>query len=118
ERLFLRTPLAIAVGAMLVAVLIALCIHPFVGSMRIPAALQRWLRGLSVLRDGRRATSAFVCVSAMKVAEALAIAAVQHAVGLPQPLSHVVVVLAAVLAGTAVSLVPGNVGTYEAAAFV
>ncbi|HVS51218.1 MAG TPA: lysylphosphatidylglycerol synthase transmembrane domain-containing protein [Opitutaceae bacterium] len=77
----------------------------------------RWSRHLDVLRRPRIFLGAFALALAMKVVELVAIYAVQRALGMELPLASVAVVLAAVAFATLVSIAPGNLGVYEAAAF-
>jgi hypothetical protein len=78
----------------------------------------RWADELAILTRWRRALAAWGCVIAMKGSELAAIAAVQHAFGITLPLSGTLLVLAAVVLGTMLPLAPGNLGTYEASAFL
>jgi uncharacterized membrane protein YbhN (UPF0104 family) len=78
----------------------------------------RWAQELAILKTWRRATGAWGCVLAMKGAELAAIIAVQHAFGLSLSVSGSLLVLAAVVLGTMLPLAPGNLGTYEASAFL
>jgi len=78
----------------------------------------RWAQELAILKTWPRALGAWACVLAMKSAELAAIIAVQHAFGVSLPLSGSLLVLAAVLLGTMLPLAPGNLGTYEASAFL
>ncbi len=54
----------------------------------------------------------------MKAMELAAIVAVQHAFGVSLSFAGTVLVLAAVILGTMIPITPGNLGTYEASAFV
>lgn len=81
-------------------------------------AASRWARELEILRQWTRSAAALGCVVAMKFAEALAIVAVQHAFGVSISGSGTLLVLAAVVLGTMLPVVPGNLGVYEASAFV
>jgi hypothetical protein len=81
-------------------------------------AASRWAKELAILKSWRAAAGAWGCVIAMKAAELVAIAAVQHAFGVPLPWSGTLLVLGAVLLGTMLPLAPGNLGTYEASAFL
>lgn len=78
----------------------------------------RWARELSILKSWPRAFGAWGCVLAMKSAELAAIAAVQHAFGVSLSFGGTLLVLAAVVLGTMLPLAPGNLGTYEASAFL
>lgn len=77
----------------------------------------RWARELHILKHWRRSSAALACVIAMKVVEALAIAAVQHAFGVPISPGGTLLVLAALILGTMLPIAPGNLGTYEASIF-
>ena len=78
----------------------------------------RWARELHILQHWRRSGTALVCVIAMKVVEALAIAAVQRAFGVPVSPGGTLLVLAALILGTMLPIAPGNLGTYEASVFL
>jgi uncharacterized membrane protein YbhN (UPF0104 family) len=78
----------------------------------------RWARELAILKSVPSALGAWACVLAMKGAELAAIIAVQHAFGLHIPFIGSLLVLAAVVLGTMLPLAPGNLGTYEASAFL
>jgi hypothetical protein len=78
----------------------------------------RWAQELAILKTWRRAIGAWLCVLAMKGAELAAIIAVQHAFGVSLSLSGSLLILAAVVLGTMLPLAPGNLGTYEASAFL
>ena len=78
----------------------------------------RWARELEILKDWRRSATALACVVAMKGVELLAIAAVQQAFGVHIGAGGTLLVLAAVVLGTMLPLAPGNLGTYEASAFL
>jgi uncharacterized membrane protein YbhN (UPF0104 family) len=96
------TTVSVAVGAWFIVLMVA----------------SRWARELDLLRSPRRSVGAWTLVIAMKGAEALAIAAVQRGFGIEISVSGTLLVLAAVLLGTMVPVAPGNLGTYEASAFV
>jgi uncharacterized membrane protein YbhN (UPF0104 family) len=96
------TSVSVAVGAWFIVLMVA----------------SRWARELDLLRSPRRSVGAWILVIAMKGAEALAIAAVQRGFGVEISLSGTLLVLAAVLLGTMIPVAPGNLGTYEASAFV
>jgi uncharacterized membrane protein YbhN (UPF0104 family) len=96
------TTVSVAVGAWFIVLMVA----------------SRWARELDLLRSPRRSIGAWILVIAMKGAEALAIAAVQRGFGVEISLSGTLLVLAAVLLGTMIPVAPGNLGTYEASAFM
>ena len=103
------------IGATLVPVLAAL-----VWLSRRPVAeaggLARWAGHFEALRHPRRWLGGLACNAATKLAEAGGIWAVQHACGVDVPLASVALVLAAVSVATMISVSPGNLGVYEAAA--
>jgi len=78
----------------------------------------RWTAELKILKQWQRSAFALACVVAMKTAEGLGIAAVQHAFGVNISASGTLLVLAAVVLGTMLPVAPGNLGTYEASAFL
>jgi uncharacterized membrane protein YbhN (UPF0104 family) len=59
-----------------------------------------------------------VCAIATKVAEGGGLLALQHAFGVQLSIGATSLVLAAVILGSMLPVAPGNVGTYEAAAFL
>lgn len=81
-----------------------------------PGLLARWAGHFEILRHPRRWAGGFLLSVGTKLAEALAILAAQHALGIDLPLASVAVVLTAVSVATMVSVAPGNLGIYEAAA--
>jgi uncharacterized membrane protein YbhN (UPF0104 family) len=87
------------------------------GYARLAAGLSCLSAGLEPLRSANRASAALIAVLGMKLAEALAIVAVQRSFGVILPTGATVLVLAAVTLGTMIPLAPGNVGTYEASVF-
>ena len=86
----------------------------FIGVMLV----SRLTTELAVVRNWRRSAKALGCVMLMKAAEACAIAAVQYAFGVDVTFGGTLLVLAAVILGTMLPLSPGNLGTYEASAFL
>lgn len=78
----------------------------------------RWAHELHILKYWRRSARALACVITMKGVEALALAAVQHAFGVSISASGTLLVLAALILGTMLPVAPGNLGTYEASAFL
>jgi len=85
---------------------------------RAQAFVARWARGMEVLRSWRRSVSALTCVLAMKAVELVAMLAVQRSFGVSLSVSGTLLVLAATVLATMLPLVPGNVGAYEASAFL
>ncbi len=81
-----------------------------------PGALARWSGHFEILRHPRRWLGGLALNVATKLAEAGGIWAVQQAGGADLPVASVLVVLAAVNVATMVSVSPGNLGVYEAAA--
>lgn len=82
------------------------------------AVASRWANELQIHRSRTRASAGLAFVIGTKLAEGLAIVAVQHAFGVDVAASGTMLVLAAVILGSMVPITPGNAGTYEAAAFV
>jgi glycosyltransferase 2 family protein len=78
----------------------------------------RWATELRINKSWTRACAGLGFVVGTKVAEALAIVAVQRAFGVDVGTSGTLLVLAAVILGSMIPVTPGNAGTYEAAAFV
>lgn len=86
---------------------------------RRPASLgrlARWAGHFEILRHPRRWLAGFALSAGTKVAEAAGIWAAQHACGVDLPLATLAVVLAAVNVATMISVSPGSLGVYEAAA--
>jgi uncharacterized membrane protein YbhN (UPF0104 family) len=77
-----------------------------------------WAAELAILKQWRRSAAALCCVIGMKAAQALGIVAVQYAFGVDLSPSGTLLVLAALTLGTMVPLSPGNLGTFEASAFL
>jgi uncharacterized membrane protein YbhN (UPF0104 family) len=78
----------------------------------------RWSRELEILRSVRRSMTALACVTAMKAAELVAIACVQHAYGVNISAGGTLLVLATIILATMLPISPGNLGTYEAGVFL
>jgi uncharacterized membrane protein YbhN (UPF0104 family) len=72
-----------------------------------------WALGLDALRSWRRSAIALAFPLATKAAEAFAIVAVQRAFGISLSLGATLLVLAAVMLATMVSVAPANLGAYE-----
>jgi glycosyltransferase 2 family protein len=81
------------------------------------ASRRRWAQSLDALRRPAGFPLGVAFALGVRIAEAAAIAAVQHAFGLELPAYSVLVVLAATALGSLVPLAPANIGTYEAATF-
>jgi uncharacterized membrane protein YbhN (UPF0104 family) len=95
------TTVSLVVGALFVGMVVA----------------SRWARELEILHSWRRSANALACVLAMKGAELLAIALVQHAYGVNISAAGTLLVLATVILATMLPISPGNLGTYEASVF-
>jgi uncharacterized membrane protein YbhN (UPF0104 family) len=80
--------------------------------------VSRMTSQLAVLRTWRRPTAALACTLMMKVAQAAAIVAVQHAFGVDVSVGGTALVVASIILGTMAPISPGNLGTYEASAFL
>lgn len=85
---------------------------------RSSGLVARFAGSLDAMRDPRRLLAGAAFIAAMKLAEALAILCVQRGFGVNLPLSTLPLVLSVVMLATMVPVVPGNFGTYEAAAFL
>ncbi len=80
--------------------------------------ISRTTNELEVLKSARRSLGALACVGGMKLAELIAIIAVQMAYGVHISLGGSVLVLATAVLATMLPLSPGNLGTYEASIFL
>jgi glycosyltransferase 2 family protein len=96
-----------------------------IGSDRLrtaPSPVRRrvaaWSSHLEVLRDARRSASVMMLAFLKKAAEIIAIVAVQQALSVQLPWWSAIAVVAALGIGTLVPVAPGNIGTYEAIAYV
>lgn len=117
-----------SVLAVVVVFLIAIAWHHFPATQRQSVKPVRWSRlrrfvltlagHLESVRDLRVFGLGFVCTLGMKLTEALGIAAVQYAFGVDPSIGGVVLVLVSTNIATMISLVPGNLGVYEGAAFL
>lgn len=116
-----------AVGGLLLAMVIAAHSHTrirppesgkltLVGRGRILAA--NWAQRMETLRSVRQSLTALSFAIGTKVAEGAAILAVQYAFGVELSIGSTALVLAAVILGSILPVAPGNVGTYEAGAFL
>jgi uncharacterized membrane protein YbhN (UPF0104 family) len=88
----------------------------YMGRMRVLAAT--WAQRMETLRSVRQSLVALLFAVGTKVAEGAALLAVQHAFGVNLSIGSTALVLAAVILGSIIPIAPGNVGTYEAGAFV
>jgi glycosyltransferase 2 family protein len=82
------------------------------------AVASRWASELRIDRSWVRASGGLAFVIGTKLAEGLAIVAVQRAFGIDVGANGTMLVLAAVILGSMIPITPGNAGTYDAAAFV
>ncbi|HEY4215953.1 MAG TPA: lysylphosphatidylglycerol synthase transmembrane domain-containing protein [Gemmatimonadaceae bacterium] len=90
-----------------------------VGALFVTIILvSRMTSELAVLRTWRRPAVGLVCALMMKLSQACAILVVQRAFGLNITMGGTALVVAAIILGTMVPLSPGNLGTYEASAFL
>jgi uncharacterized membrane protein YbhN (UPF0104 family) len=96
------TTVSLVVGALFVGMVVA----------------SRWASELEILHSWRRSANALSCVLAMKGAELLAIALVQHAYGVNISTAGTLLVLATVILATMLPISPGNLGAYEASVFL
>jgi uncharacterized membrane protein YbhN (UPF0104 family) len=88
----------------------------FVSRMRVLAAT--WAHRMETLRSVKQSLIALAFALGTKVADGIAILAVQHAFGVELSIGATALVLAATLLGSIIPVAPGNVGTYEAGAFL
>ena len=111
-----------------VALLVPLPIWMRAGVITVAAGVGAWLvtlavasryaRELAILKSWRQSAAALAGVLAMKIAQALAILAVQRAFGVDLSAGGTLLVFAAITLGTMIPIAPGNLGTFEASAFV
>ncbi len=117
-----------SVLVLITAFLIAIAFHRFplgqrfLGKFeRLPKLrrfAERLVRHLESVRDWRVFGLGLICTFGMKLSEAMGIAAVQLAFGLEPTIGGVLLVLVSTNIATIVSLVPGNLGVYEGAAYL
>jgi uncharacterized membrane protein YbhN (UPF0104 family) len=116
-----------AVGALLLAMVIAAHSHhrirpPESGKLTVVARgrilAANWAQRMETLRSVKQSLVALLFAIGTKLAEGAAILAVQHAFGVQLSLGATALVLAAVILGSILPVAPGNVGTYEAGAFL
>lgn len=77
-----------------------------------------WASRMETLRSAKQSAAALAFAIGTKVAEGAGILAVQLAFGVHLSIGATSLVLAAVILGSALPVAPGNLGTYEAAAFL
>ena len=85
---------------------------------RAGAFVRHWASGLVAMRSPVRFAAGLAIALGMKATEALGWFAVQHAFGLSLAASVPLLALVAVNLASTVSATPGNIGVYEAAAFL
>ncbi|MDH5644226.1 MAG: flippase-like domain-containing protein [Gemmatimonadota bacterium] len=85
---------------------------------RVKKFLIRWAHHLESLRDFKRFFVAGLFAISQKVFEASSIYIVQYAFGMEPTVASVLLVLVSVALAQTVPVTPGNVGVYEAAAYV
>lgn len=117
----------IAVGTLLIVLLVAAHGHVHLAPVEMapPSLVNRarrfaagWAEKMETLRSIRRSVLALVFAIGTKVAEGAALLAVQYAFGVELSIGSTALVLAAVILGSILPVAPGNVGTYEAGAFL
>jgi uncharacterized membrane protein YbhN (UPF0104 family) len=111
-----------------VALLVPLPTWMRAGVITVAAAVSAWLATLAVaaryaeelaiLKSWRKSAAALAGVLAMKIVQAAAIFAVQRAFGVDLSAGGTLLVFAAITLGTMIPVAPGNLGTFEASAFV
>ena len=118
---------SVGVGALLVSMVALAHAHVYmrpeaekpltlVTRMRVLAAT--WAQRMETLRSVKQSLVALAYAIGTKVAEGLALLAVQQAFGVELSIGSTALVLAAVILGSILPVAPGNVGTYEAGAFL
>ena len=116
-----------AVGALFVGMVVLAHTHAqirpavetpltFMTRMRVLAAT--WAQRMETLRSVKQSLLALALAVGTKIAEGAALLAVQHAFGVHLSIGATALVLAAVFVGSILPVAPGNVGTYEAGAFI
>jgi uncharacterized protein (TIRG00374 family) len=85
---------------------------------RARAFVAEWAARLETLRSVRQSGVALLFGLGTKVAEGAGILAVQYALGTDLTVGATSLVLAAVILGSILPVTPGNVGTYEAGAYL
>jgi uncharacterized membrane protein YbhN (UPF0104 family) len=119
--------LSAGVGALLVGMVILAHSHAHIrpdaekplttmNRMRVMAAT--WAQRMETLRSVRQSFVALAFALGTKVAEGAGLMAVQHAFGVELSIGSTALVLGAVVLGSILPVTPGNVGTYEAGAFL
>jgi uncharacterized membrane protein YbhN (UPF0104 family) len=111
-----------------VALLVPLPTWMRAGVITVAAAVSAWLvtlgvaaryaEELAILKSWRKSGAALAGVLAMKIVQAAAIFAVQRAFGVDLSAGGTLLVFAAITLGTMIPVAPGNLGTFEASAFV
>lgn len=91
---------------------------PLTFTIRTRIIAANWAQRMEALRSIRLSFVALGFALGTKLAEGVGVFAVQHAFGVDLPASSTVLVLAAVVLGSILPVSPGNVGTYEAGAFI
>lgn len=91
---------------------------PLTYIMRMRVLAATWAERMETLRSVRQSLIALVFAIGTKVAEGAALLAVQHAFGVHLSIGSTALVLAAIILGSILPVSPGNVGTYEAGAFI
>jgi glycosyltransferase 2 family protein len=116
----------IAVLALLIALLLASHGHARLAPRtsdhslvsRARTFLADWASRLETLRSTRLSIVALAFAVGTKLAEGAGLLAAQHALGVSLSMGDTALILAAVVLGSMVPVAPGNVGTYEAGAFL
>jgi glycosyltransferase 2 family protein len=116
----------IAVAALLIALLLAAHGHAHLAPRegdrgffaRARTVLSDWASRLETLRSTRLSIAALAFALGTKVLEFAGLLAAQHALGVTISLGDTALVLASVVLGSMIPVAPGNVGTYEAGAFL
>jgi uncharacterized protein (TIRG00374 family) len=119
--------ICIAVGALFVGMVVLAHSHsyvrpvaekPMTHMMRLRVLAATWAERMETLRSVRQSLIALGFAIGTKVAECAGLLAVQYAFGVHLSIGATALVLAAVVLGSILPVTPGNVGTYEAGAFL
>ena len=118
---------SVAVGAFLLGMVVLAHSHrhirpqvesPMKNLTRLRILAATWAERMETLRSVKQSIAALAFAVGTKLAEGAGLLAVQHAFGVDLSLGSTALVLAAVVLGSILPIAPGNVGTYEAGAFL
>jgi glycosyltransferase 2 family protein len=119
--------ICVAVGALFIGMVALAHSHayvrpaaekPMTHMMRMRVLAATWAERMETLRSVRQSLIALSFAIGTKVAEGAGLLAVQYAFGVDLSVGATALVLGAVVLGSILPVTPGNVGTYEAGAFL